>query len=151
MKWLIQDDKIIFSPEFNELLNPELLSRYQTLIFSNYELNDNFPNKLSFCDNKFNQSVDNLPNSIINLTFGSNFNQPVDNLPNSIINLTFGWKFNQPVDNLPNSVINLTFGSDFNQTMKKLPQNLKKIIFQNRNYYLEKIKCQTKHIEIIYE
>ena len=139
MKWITNLDTIILNPDFNELLNPDSLSNYQNIIFSNYKLNNNlFEN---YKNNNFDQACFNE----------NKFNQPVDNLPNSIINLTFGWKFNQPVDNLPNSVINLTFGSDFNQTMKKLPQNLKKIIFQNRNYYLEKIKCQTKHIEIIYE
>ena len=50
---------------------------------------------------KFNQPVDNLPNSIVNLTFGEHFNQSVDNLPNSIVNLTFGKNFDKKIDNIP--------------------------------------------------
>ena len=82
------------------------------------------------------------------------FNQPVNNLPNSIINLTFGCGFNQSVDNLPNSIINLTFGNYFNQTINKLPINLKIIKFNKDNdneYDLKKITCETKNIEILYE
>ena len=50
---------------------------------------------------------------------------PVDNLPGSIINLTFGHKFNKPIDNLPNSIVNLTIGFYFNQLIKKIPIELK--------------------------
>ena len=76
---------------------------------------------------KFNQPVDNLPNSIVNLTFGEHFNQPVDNLPNSIVNLTFGEHFNQSVDNLPNSIVNLTFGKNFDKKIDNIPIGLQKI------------------------
>ena len=34
-------------------------------------------------------------------TFESDFNKKVDNLPLSLIHLTFGYYFNQKVDNLP--------------------------------------------------
>ena len=38
------------------------------------------------------------------LTFGSDFNQSVNNLPNSITHLIFGWEFDQSVNELPNSI-----------------------------------------------
>jgi len=40
-------------------------------------------------NNNFNQSVDMLPNSLIELSLGNNFNQPIDSLPNSIRALRF--------------------------------------------------------------
>lgn len=38
--YITNDDTIIFSLEFDKLLNPELLSNYKKIIFSNYELNE---------------------------------------------------------------------------------------------------------------
>jgi hypothetical protein len=77
---------------------------------------------------KFNQSLDNLPSSIINLTLGNNFNQEINNLPSGIINLTLGGEFNQPLNNLPNNISKITFDSPdnikFNQEIKKIPLNL---------------------------
>ena len=67
----------------------------------------------------FNQSVDNLPNSISHLTFIGGFDQPVNNLPNSISHLTFEYCFDQPVNHLPNSIIHLTFGDNFNQQLER--------------------------------
>jgi len=39
--YMTYDDTIIFSPEFNKLLESELLLNYKKNIFSNYELNNN--------------------------------------------------------------------------------------------------------------
>src|SRR3546814_5776508 len=51
-----------------------------------------------------------FPYTTLFRSFGSNFDQSVDNLPNSITYLTFGYSFNQSVDNLPKSITHLTFG-----------------------------------------
>jgi hypothetical protein len=40
--YITKDDTIIFSPKFNKLLDTELISHYNKIIFSNYELNDGF-------------------------------------------------------------------------------------------------------------
>ncbi len=74
---------------------------------------------------KFNQPVDNLPNSLKSLTLGYDFNLPVDNLPNGLTNLTFGYKFDLPVDNLPNSLIYLELGRYFKQPVNNLPNTIK--------------------------
>ena len=109
----------------------------------------------------FNKSVDNLPNSITNLTFGRYFNQLVDatrknkiftgapknnivfdgdNLPNSLTHLTFGFSFNKSVDNLPNSITHLKFGWNFNQQVNNLPMNIKKIkICEHQILLLKKV------------
>ncbi len=52
---------------------------------------------------RFNESVDNLPEGIKHITFGADFIKSLDNLPSSLKNLTFYdySKFNCPVDNLP--------------------------------------------------
>jgi hypothetical protein len=81
----------------------------------------------------FNQSIDNLPLTIQNLTLGHSFNQSIDNLPNGIQNLTLSCNFNQEIDNLPSSINKITFHAykynkynmKFNQEIKKIPQNLK--------------------------
>ena len=82
-----------------------------------------------YIDTKFNQPINNLPNSITHLTFSNHFNQLVDNLPNSITHLTFGRHFNQSVDELPNSITHLIFGSAFNQSVDNLPKNLTHLTF----------------------
>ncbi len=38
--YITSEDTIIFSPEYDKPLNPELISNYKKIIFSNYELND---------------------------------------------------------------------------------------------------------------
>jgi len=40
MKYIIKKDTIIFSPEFNEMVDDELLVNYKKVIFSDYELTD---------------------------------------------------------------------------------------------------------------
>jgi hypothetical protein len=79
---------------------------------------------LSISGERFNQSINNLPNSITHLTLGDYFNQPVENLPHSITHLTFGAYFNQPVNKLPSSITHLSFGEHFNQPLDNLPNTL---------------------------
>ena len=91
--------------------------------------------------------VDNFPEF-------SNFNQSIDNLPNSIKNLTLSYCFNQPIDNLPNGIINLTFGNYFDQSIFKLPFSLKKIKFyyckyENKNKNLKNIFMEKKYCNFI--
>lgn len=109
---------------FNQELK-DLPEDTQKIIFDeyfDYHGNNNQPSQ-------FNQSVDNLPNSLIVLKFGYNFNQNVNELPNNLKKLTFGYKFNQTVDKLPNSLKKLKFGNSFNQKVDKLPNNLNKLTF----------------------
>ena len=66
----------------------------------------------------------------------------MNNLPNSIIHLTFGEEFNQSVDKLPNSITHLTFGKDsgFNNPLDNLPINLKYLIISSTYKYLGQLK-----------
>ena len=127
MNLITNNEIIIFSPDYNETLNTELLSNYKNIIFSNYEL----------CWDLFDKYKNNIFNGLT-LKFNV-FNKPVDNLPNSIISLTFGYNFNQSVDNLPNGIKNLTFGVNFDKLIYKLPFSLKKIVFYYQGYeYIDK-------------
>ena len=137
MNYITKDDTIIFAPHFNSELDINLLSKFNKLIFSDYELNDklfevyennNFEN-LTCIKNKFNQEVNKLPHNIIHLTFGWNFNQEVNNLPQNLTHLTFGNHFNQEVNMLPQNIIYLTFGWYFNQEVNMLPQNITHLTF----------------------
>ncbi len=124
-RYVIQDKTIIFNPEYNEIFDTsilEILSNLNTIIFNNYKDNKN-------CGSEFNQLVDNLPNSIISLTFGNCFNQLVDNLPGSIVSLTFGYYFNQLLNNLPNSIVSLTFGNHFDKPVDNLPNSITSLTF----------------------
>jgi len=78
---------------------------------------------------KFNQTIGNLPLSIMRITFGSIFNQPINDLPHSLTRLTLGHHFNQPMNNLPHSLTHLTFGMSFNQPLNNLPNYLTHLTF----------------------
>jgi len=101
MNYIIKEDIIIFSPEFNDKINKELLSNYKKVIFSDYELTDSLfdnyeNNDFKNCKHvisRFNQKID-LPPNLTYLIFGadSDFNQKV-NLPPNLTHLTFGYDF----------------------------------------------------------
>lgn len=81
---------------------------------------------LGYC---FNQTLDNLPNSILSLTIGNSFNRPIDRLPPFISSLTLGDHFNLPADDLPSSLLYLSFGRRFNQKVDNLPSCLRSLSF----------------------
>ncbi len=61
----------------------------------------------------FNIKPKSYPETLKYLSFGDNFNHTINNLPNSITNLTFGRysKFNQYIDNLPTTITNIIFNN----------------------------------------
>ncbi len=67
---------------------------------------------------KFNKSLDNLPDTIrhIHFNFWSKFNQKNTQFPSSLKRILFGPVFNQKLDSLPNTVKILRFweSSNFN-------------------------------------
>ena len=96
----------------------------------------------------FNQPINDLPHSLTRLTLGHHFNQPMNNLPHSLTHLTFGMSFNQPLNNLPNYLTYLTFGISFNQEVNNLPPSLKEIkIFNKSVHLLKKIPFGCKIID----
>jgi hypothetical protein len=75
---------------------------------------------------KFNQPLDNLPNSIKEIYFdaGSIFNQPVDVLPSNLKILSFGKYFNHNINNLPNGLQVLILSTNFDKSLNNLPDSL---------------------------
>ncbi len=72
-------------------------------------------------------------------TFGKEFNQTVENLPNSIQNIVFAYMFNQSIDNLPNSIQSITFGCSFNFPIKKIPPKLSTLNINKNNQNIKTI------------
>ena len=65
---------------------------------------------------------------------GRKFNQPIDNLPNSLIILKISNSFNQLINNLPNSLEKLEYDSWFNNPIEKLPLKLKYLNLMNSKF-----------------
>ena len=131
----ITKNTITFDNEFNEPITIEMVKLMK--IPKNYILKfgEKFNNKIDgniiegikiiIFKNDFNQSVDNLPNTLEELLFGNNFNQNVDNLPNKLKILYLGNNFNKSVDKLFGNLSTLVIQSkSFNQNLNNLPKNL---------------------------
>ena len=100
---------------------------------------------------KFNQIVDNLPNSLTEIEFVSNsdFDQLVDNLPSSIQNLTVGYYFSQPLDNLPNSLKIITLTGPYIFSLDNLPNSIETIIFYSLKNKINKLPISLKHLYVM--
>ena len=100
--------------------------------------------------NKFNNTVNYLPDSILYLYFGDDFNKSVDNLPKLLLHLSFGKSFNATVDNLPNELIFIKFGNKFNSTINLLPNSLKELqLDENFSQSLNNLKYGLKSIKFL--
>jgi len=125
--YVTNEDTIIFSPHYNELIDINLLSQYNKIIFSDYKLSEelfekyeNFYLNLPYINYHSFQEVEDIT------YFGCKFNQEVE-LPKNLTHLTFGNRFNQKVE-LHENLTHLTFGCKFNQEVE-LPENLTHLIF----------------------
>jgi hypothetical protein len=143
--YCIKYDEIIFNNDFDSVLDPyfDIISKYSKLT-------------LKYC---FNQSVDNLPNTITHLTLGGCFNKSVDNLPYSLTHLTLGGNFNGSLDYLPNSLTYLKIGNYyprkgmqyFNQSVDNLPPNLTHLILGGVfNKLIDNLPHSLVYLEIDY-
>lgn len=59
------------------------------------------------------------------MEFGDKFNQPINNLPNSITNLTFGRDFNQEINIYPINLTHLTISNEVKHLIKNIPSQVK--------------------------
>jgi hypothetical protein len=109
---------LIISYDFDEELK-DIPNDTEIIIFEN-------ENK----DSRFNQKVDNLPENLTHLTFGTEFNQKVDNLPQNLIHLTFRMYFNQKVDKLSKNLTHLILNDLFLKKINNLPKNLTHLTFR---------------------
>lgn len=160
-KYKTDGHKIIFSPTFNEPLNPyhDTIASYNELIFENMTFSDRT------IKSSFNRKIDFLPCTLTSITFNHHFNARVNfpnpfpsmwndtifsqtrtlknivfghyynaytELPPSVINLTFGYCFNKPIDfSQNNNLTNIIFGEQFNQ-MIILPKYLLSLTICNK-------------------
>ena len=91
--WIYKNNTIIIKPSFNDnIYLIDFNDNIKSLVFSDCEeidniieniINNNYYNK-THIKSKFNYTVDNLPQGLLNLIFGISFNQLVDNLPQGL-------------------------------------------------------------------
>lgn len=83
----------------------------------------------------YNQPLNNLPNSIIEIKLGDYFNQVINkkcfiNANDSKLKIIhFGYNYNKLIDDLPDSITFLDMSRSCIEHINKLPSNLKKIVF----------------------
>ena len=79
---------------------------------------------------KFNQVIDKLPVSLINLTLGIGYLRPTDlRYLVNLTDLTFGKNYNTNIDKLPIGLLHLTLGRSFNIPLVGLPVSLTHLRF----------------------
>jgi hypothetical protein len=130
-----------FRSNFNESIYSKDFAdcNVKTLMFLDFsDFNqsvDDLPNTVSVIDFgfDFNQTVNLLPRDLLRLSFSYEFNKPIDMLPSNLRSLRLVYSFNQRIDNLPNSLIILILGESFNQPVDHLPLHLRQLIFA-RNF-----------------
>ena len=91
-------------------------------------------------DYYFNNSIDNLPDTIEYIELGWEFNTPINKLPTNLKEINFSNFFNQPLTCLPEGLTSLRVSKHFNQPLNKfnLPRTLKHLyIGRNFNHKLE--------------
>lgn len=145
----IKDNHLFFDDFYNEpvdnlqnillskSINIHLTSiKYITFGIKFNQLVNNLPDSILGIKFKyyFNQPVNNLSQNLISLEFGDCFNQPINDLPNNLTFLKFGNNFNQPIDNLPNGLTYLEFGEYFYQCVDNLPTTLEILIFGKSDF-----------------
>jgi hypothetical protein len=153
---------LTFNQKFNEKIQ-NLSEGIEKIIFLENLLKisifnqplDNLPNSLIdlYLGFAFSYPVDNLPNGLKYLRLGHAFNHPIDNLPINLTHLIFCHQsiFNHPVDKLPNSLTHLHFGFHFNQPINNLPINLIRLTLNNSfTYPVINLPITVKEIILVY-
>lgn len=128
---------ITFANNFNSMINLSKLSKLKKLTTGtmfNQSFKDNLPLGLTSLNLGLNyiRKIDNLCDSIEELTFDNRFNTTVI-LPKKLKSLSFGDSFNTDLE-LPNTLEKLSFGFHFNKSLK-LPKSLRKLQLSNRFNY----------------
>jgi len=135
-------ERLTFGKNFNKPLGYIGFGSYLPLSVKSIELSD-----------KFNQSIDFLPNGLTNLQFSKNsvFNMLITRWPNELEILRFGDNFNTPLYSLPPNLKILEFGNNFNQPINPLiyPKKLFTISFGNAfNQYIDDLPDSVENIKL---
>ena len=183
---LFKDETKIFLPDdFNEDLyneKPIFQEGVEKITFGNnfnkpighYGYGSFLPSTLKTLEffGKFNQSIDLLPDNLVNLhfmkncefniminkfpekleilRFGDNFNNPISTLPPNLKILEFGDNFNQPINPYiyPKKLFTISFGKNFNNYIDDLPDNIENIkLGNNFNMDVSNLPLNLKYIE----
>jgi hypothetical protein len=110
--YIIYKNKFIFIDTFNEQIDEylEIISKYNYLIFSNY----NYTDFAAKSNNKFKFEYANLQFNHGNIFNTSIFNKKINFLPENITHIRLAYKFNNYIC-LPKNLLLLEFGSEFNK------------------------------------
>lgn len=143
----------IFDYDLN-VFPDELYNELKIVMFNdlfNKSVDNIFPKSLIRLEfgYEFDQPI-NIQNLIYlrYLTFGKYFNQNVDKLPNSLLELNFGFRFNRNIDLLPKNIAKIKFGGSFSHKIDKLLNIIDMRFEHNRNIVRHNcIKHSVKNIE----
>lgn len=97
---------------------PNVITRYP----SNLEV-------ISYDSDNFDQPIDNLPDGVKMIIFGSTYNRPIIKFPKELLCVNFGFRFNSVISNFPEKLTCIIFGHNFNQLLPELPESLNTIAF----------------------
>lgn len=143
--FIIQDDKIIFSDDFNSQLDNyiQLISTQPILYFGNnfnQELVCLTPNiKTIILGKKFNKSLEHLPETLESIIFvpESEYYYPLNFLNNNIKELILGDSYDTKIKKFPFHLEKLRLSSDYIYEIDEFPPNLKYLdIGSSYNYPL---------------
>jgi hypothetical protein len=133
--------KFLTNDNFNKYLNKIHCIRFCDGYFTPVLDFSIFKNvKKAKFDYYFNQSIDNLPDTIEHIELGWEFNTPINKLPKNLKEIIFDNFYNQPLTCLPEGLTSIRFHKHFNQPLNKfnLPRTLKHLyIGRNFNHKFE--------------
>lgn len=95
---------------------------------------------------RFNQPLNNLPNTLTHLVLGGEFNQALEYLPSSLIPSILPWLFWQSIDSLPSKITHLSLSACFNQLIKSLPPSLTSLSFSPFSQFNQLLSCLPSNI-----
>lgn len=129
-----------FHKDYNKPLSDRIITDLRNHIGHNQTVNLYF-------GEKFDQSIDNLPDEIDTIFFGRYFNQKINKYPSQIKRIYFGIHYNQYVDNLPNDLTHLKLGFDFKKSVNHLPPNLVSLeTGYSFNEYVDCLPCNLESL-----
>lgn len=97
------------------------------------KINSNIKN-IKF-DRKFNNTINKLPNTILDIGICGVFNKKINCLPKSLINLSIASNFDFTVNNIGSNITKLCFGYRFNKKLYNLPNSIKKLKLGFNEFY----------------
>lgn len=138
MSALNESNPSIIVNDLNQLRNdiPLYIKSIEFAYSFNQEITDEIPNHIEhiFFNELFDQSIQNtiLPPNLKTLDFGgSKFNDFIDNFPNSLQTLELGFQFNKPIQQLPTNLKTLSIASGEDvivlKHLKQLPDDLQEL------------------------